>query len=150
MPRVQRILRLALLLVVLVAALLSAPAPAEAQGYRVIVHPDNPVDSMTESTVSRFFLRRVTSWDHGPKVEPVDQPEGSSVREAFSEGVHGRGVSEIKAFWNRNIFSGRALPPPVLEGDRAVVEYVREHPGAIGYVSPGAGTSGVKVVRVTD
>ena len=43
-------------------------------------------------------------------------------------------------------FSGRDVPPPELESDEAVVNYVLEHRGAVGYVSGAAKVRGAKVV----
>lgn len=138
------------LLVLAALATLIPTSPAMAQsGFRVVVHPNNPVESLTSAEVSRFFLKKVTIWDDGSKVEPVDQSDDTAVRSAFSREIHGRGVGAIKAYWNKLIFSGRGVPPPTLRDDREVVEYVRQHPEAIGYVHPSTGTAGVKVVQVT-
>jgi len=48
------------------------------------------------------------------------------------------------------IFSGKGIPPPEKPYDADVVAFVRETPGAVGYVSSGADTSSVKVVAVVD
>jgi len=134
--------------VVALGALL-APAAATAQsGFRVIVHPDNPVEAMTATELSRLFLKKVTTWPHGERVEPVDQSDSSGVRAAFSQAIHDREVAAIKAYWNKIIFSGRGIPPPELAGDREVLEFVRSHPDSIGYVSPRTSTSRVKVLRI--
>jgi hypothetical protein len=53
------------------------------------------------------------------------------------------------AYWQQQIFSGRGVPPLELSTETAVVEYVRAHPGAVGYVSAGADIRGLKVVEVT-
>ena len=63
--------------------------------------------------------------------------------------VHGKKVSSVKSYWQTMIFSGRATPPPELDSDRQVLDYVRGKPGAIGYVSAGATLgNGVKALRV--
>lgn len=147
--RTHRVLLRALAIVAVPLVVLLAPAAGQTQsGFRVVVHRDNPVDSMTANQLSRFFLRKVTTWPNGQRVEPVNQGDGSSARAAFSQEIHDREVSAVKAYWNKLIFSGRGMPPPELAGDRAVLEYVRSHPQSIGYVSPRADTSQVKVLRV--
>jgi ABC-type phosphate transport system substrate-binding protein len=73
------------------------------------------------------------------------------VRAAFSENVHGRSVASIKNYWQRQIFSGRNVPPPEFSDDSAMVAHVQSDPGAVGYVSPSASLgSGVKRIRVTE
>ena len=126
----------------------AATEPAEAPGYRVIVHRDNPAESILRQRVSLIMLKESSRWDHGLEAKPVDLGSGSPVRESFSRAVHGRSVSSIKNYWQRQISSNRAEPPPEVSSDAEVVAYVRSHPGGIGYVSLQAKLDGVKVVRV--
>ena len=120
------------------------------QGYRVIVHPDNPAESITKSTLSKYLLRKGKRWEHGLSVEPVDLDSQSEVRRAFSREVHGRSVSSIVSYWTRMIFSGRDVPPPEVANDAAVIAHVRSNPGAIGYVSASASLDGVKEITVIE
>jgi len=48
----------------------------------------------------------------------------------------------------QRILSGRQVPPPELDGDSAVVNYVASHVGARGYVSTSANASTVKPLVV--
>ena len=90
-------------------------------------------------------------WINGTTAMPVDQAASSDIREAFSLEVHGRDVGAIKSYWQRQIFSGRGVPPPELASDREVLDFVRANQGAVGYVSTSAKTGdGVKVLAVTD
>lgn len=123
---------------------------AKAPSYRIIVHRDNPADSISKVKISQLFLKKSSRWDHGPETEPVDRDSDSPVRESFSRAVHGRSVSSIKNYWQRQqqIFSGRGVPPPEVSSDADVIAHVKSRPGGIGYVSPNAKLDDVKVVRV--
>lgn len=134
----------ALIVLVLIQGAVTAQAPVE---YRVIVNASNPTKELTKSEVSSFLLKKKTKWAHGPEAAPADLGE-SPVRDAMSEDIHGRTVASIKNFWQRQIFSGRDVPPPELADDSKMVEFVRGKEGAIGYVSAGSRTDGVKVVTV--
>jgi hypothetical protein len=57
-------------------------------------------------------------------------------------------VAAVKAYWQQRIFSGRGVPPPALDSDQAVLEYVASHPGAVGYVSGAAAVGSTKVMSV--
>ena len=74
----------------------------------------------------------------------------SPVRQRFTLEIYGKQVIAISAYWQQMIFSGKGVPPPEKSTDADVVAYVRDTPGAIGYVWAGADTSSVKVVAVTD
>ena len=54
----------------------------------------------------------------------------------------------MRSYWQQVIFSGRDVPPPELSGDGSVLEDVKIHAGAVGYVSGGASTAGAKVLAV--
>ena len=129
---------------------LSAPATAGETIFRLIVNVNNPVESLTRGQVSKLFLRKATSWSAGGLVQPVDQAEGSRVREAFTNAVHHKTVGAVKAYWQQQVFSGRGVPPPEKGSDAEVTAYVNSNEGAIGYVSVNAKLDGVKAVSVTE
>ena len=126
---------------------LCAGADAVADDYAVVINFRNPVTALDRRAVSALFLKRVSLWEGGGAVLPVDGPN-SPVREAFSKDVHGRKASAVRSHWLQVIFSGRGVPPPEKASDREVIEYVRTHDGAIGYVSPQATTAEVRVLKV--
>jgi ABC-type phosphate transport system substrate-binding protein len=123
---------------------------AQDSGFLVVINPGNEIEAMEKDQISRIFLKKITKWANGSDVEPVDLDSQSPVREAFSRDVHGRSVSSIKNYWQRQIFSGRGTPPPELDSDAKVIEFVSSRPGAIGYVSPAASLDGVKVLRISE
>src|SRR5712691_4658256 len=127
--------RALLALVLLLAGAVTASA-AESEGFRVIVHADNGVSSLTRDRLSKLFLKKVTNWEDGQAVLVVELAESSPVREAFSKQVHGRSLAAVRAYWQQKIYSGADVPPSQVGSDAEVVAYVRSHPAAIGYVSP--------------
>lgn len=141
-----------IVLVMAVFGLCQLPATAqEKSSFVVIVHPDNPAKSVSKKKVSRLMLKELAKWEGGLSARPVDLDSRSETRREFSRDVHGRSVSSIKNYWQRQIFSGRAVPPPEVANDNAVITHVRSHPGAIGYVSASARLSGagVKVLNLS-
>lgn len=121
----------------------------ETPSYKVIVHLSNPISSMTKELASKLFLKKVSKWDNGHPVLPVDLTEASSVRERLSKELHGKSVAAIKGYWQQKIFSGRDIPPLEKGSDAEVLSYVRANPDAIGYVSGNATAENVKVVKIT-
>ena len=144
------ILRACALAVGLVATIVRGvePQAQEGAGFQVIVNSANPVSALTQDDIARLFLKERKSWDGGLAVEPVDQRARSDVREAFSTAALGRSPRAVIVHWQQQIFSGRNVQPRELESDDAVVEYVRTHAGAVGYVSPSGAVSGVKTVEI--
>jgi ABC-type phosphate transport system substrate-binding protein len=140
------------LFLMLAATLVSGAAPGGAmaqQGYAVIVNEANEVNEISSADLSAMYLRKIRRWPNGQEIVPVDLSENQSTRESFSVAIHGKSTSAIKAYWQKMIFSGKAVPPVEKTVDQDVVAYVRATPGAIGYVSSGASLSGVRRVSVT-
>jgi len=135
--------------ILLLVALVGHPSAAQQGGYAVIVNEANSVSTLSAEEVSKIFFKKTHRWTSGLDVVPVDLPESAPAREAFSAAVHGKSVGAVRAFWQQQIFSGRAVPPVERPSDEQVVAFVRATPGAIGYVSAGAPLSaGVRRVQI--
>ena len=138
-----------LVVVILASAAVMLPTAVAGQGFKIVVNSANPTDSISIQQLSRIFMKETTTWNSGQPVMPVDQAANSNVRQGFSKVILGRDTSAVKSYWQRLIFSGRGVPPPEKSSDEAVLDFVREHPGAVGYVSSGTDVgSGVKVLEI--
>jgi ABC-type phosphate transport system substrate-binding protein len=125
----------------------------ESIGFKVIVHVSNPTKQLSKQELSQLFLKKVTQWkDSNEAVLPIDLVDNSPVRQKFSERIHGRGVASIKAYWQKQIFSGRGVPPEEKKSEEEVLKYVSENPGAVGYIADATKIEGsnVKVVEIVD
>jgi ABC-type phosphate transport system substrate-binding protein len=142
-----RAIAMSLVLMLSWAALLARANPPPPAAYRVIVHPRNPVHGVDRSLLADAFLKKVTRWSHGEAIRPVDLTD-SAPRRKFSEEVLGRSVAAVRSYWQQQIFSGRGIPPPELDGDQAVVRFVLQNAGAVGYVSGNADVGAAKVLAV--
>lgn len=131
----------------LAALLLATALPAAAEDFKVVVHPDNPAAELTGPELSRLFLKKTLRWPERRPVQPVE-PASTRLREQFARAIHQKSLNAVKSYWNQVIFSGQDVPPLEKPDDAAVVAFVRSDPGAIGYVSAGADTAGVKVLVV--
>lgn len=134
-----------LLALILTANLSAAEAP-----FVVIVHRSNPATSISRADLSAIYMKRLRSWSGGGEIEVVEQPLRSRIREQFSRAIHGKSVAYVNRYWQRLIFAGRAVPPRELRNSAAVLQFVRAHRGAIGYVDRGTPLGDdVKVLAVT-
>ncbi len=125
-----------------------ALAEEEAQSFVVIVNAQSGESSATREFLTGAFLKQATRWPGGEQLRPVDLRPDSATRSRFSEVVLRRSVSAVRNYWQQRIFTGRGVPPPEVESDAAVLQYVRLHPGSVGYVSPQADCREVKVLAI--
>lgn len=129
----------------------SLPSADAADGFKVVVNSANDVSEISKKELSALMLKKRSKWPGSDlKVDPVDLVTDSPVREAFSKLIHGRSTSGIESFWQRQIFSGKGVPPTKVANDSDVIDHVKENPGGIGYVSPNASVDGVKVVAIVN
>lgn len=148
-------MRLRLSTVLLLALALGLPGrpssvSAQEAPFKVVANTANPASAVSRGELSQIFMRKVKTWADGQKTAPVDQPDTAAVRDAFSRAIHREAAAGIKAYWLQQVFSGRMVPPSELPSDAEVVAFVRANAGAVGYVSAGAATRGVKVLEVND
>lgn len=142
--------RFAILLAMLVSGD-DAPASSPKARFCVVVNASSDVSSLTRTELSAIFMKRKRSWANRSEIVPVDQPAKSKLRDDFSKAVHGKNSAYVIRYWQRLIFSGRSIPPRELASDAAVLEFVKETEGAIGYVACDAALGdGVKVVQVKE
>lgn len=129
------------------AAIVVFAVPAGAQGFKIVAHPEVPLTEIGQTAASNLFLKKDRKLG-GVEAAPIDQPASSPVRDAFSKAVHGRATSAVVTYWQQQVFSGKDTPPPSKPSDDAILAFVKSTPGAIGYVSEGASTDGVKVLKI--
>jgi hypothetical protein len=138
-----------LLLVTLVVWLGVLGAPrADGEAYKVIVHPSNPVTAVERAFVRDTFLKKATSWGHGPGLRPIDLGGAAPIRTRFSKEVLRKTRAQLRSYWNQQIFSGKGVPPPEATSVASAIAYVLDNPGAIAYVPADADVGRARVIRL--
>lgn len=124
-------------------------ARAENAGdFLVIVNPSNSATVAPRAFLADAFLKASTRWDDGEPIRPVDLRPDSSVRRVFSDRILKRSILAVRSYWQQRIFSGRDVPPAELDSDEAVVSFVVEHRGGVGYVAKSAKLGAAKVLAI--
>lgn len=120
--------------------------------FRIIVNKKSEISTLSKSDISKLFLKKQRRWENGEAVKPVDLKETSAIRENFSKNIHGRKISSIKAYWQKQIFTGKAVPPPEKQSAADVIKYVEENEGAIGYIADDTSVKkyAVKAIKIED
>ena len=129
----------------LLAALLTVTSVAQA-GVVVVMSSKSDVSSLSKAQVAQIFMAKTDALPNGRVAKPVDQAEGSAVRNEFYDKVADKSAAQMKAYWSQLTFTGKAQPPRKVSGDAAVKAALGENPAAIGYISDGAVDGSVKVV----
>jgi len=125
--------------------------PASAEGFKIIVNRSVSLSELPKDAVKQIMMKKISKLPDGTGAAPVDLPPDSPVREAFSRDVLGRSASAVSSFWQRQIFSGKEVPPPSVSSEAEVIAHVASVPGGLGYVSSDAKLpASVVEVRLVD
>ncbi|GGY19002.1 hypothetical protein GJV26_00715 [Massilia dura] len=122
-----------------VAAFAAAATPAAAETV-VIVSAKNPATRMFSEQAAQFFLGKSTMFT------PVDQADGSAIRNEFYKKVTDKDAAQVKAIWSKLVFTGKAQAPKEFKTSAEVKKAVADDPKAIGYIEKSAVDDTVKVI----
>ena len=125
---------------------LSLAAGAASADVVAVVSASSPIMSLSKSQVTDIFLGRVSRFPDGSQAVPIDQVEGSSVRDQFYVKVAGKSPAQVKAFWSKIIFTGRGQPPKAVPNSIDMKKRIAENPAAIGYIEEQLVDDTVRVV----
>ncbi len=111
----------------------------------VIVNPANG-SQISKEEIADIYLGKLKRFSNGEAVLAVDHQESADIRTQFLQAVLDKNPTQMKSYWSRLIFTGKGVPPEVMENDAEIVKYVSKNPGAIGYIETQAVTDKVKVI----
>ena len=111
-----------------------APAALPAGSVLVVAHPDTP--ALDEQTVQKIYLGKIVEIDGRPII-PVNLARGSAMRKNFMERILAQDDDKFIAYWTVRRYIGKGSPPREFASVEQQLEYVRNTPGAIGYLDEG-------------
>jgi ABC-type phosphate transport system substrate-binding protein len=88
---------------------------------------------LSSAQVASIFRRKRQFWDDQMRIVAVNLPALHPLRRHFSQRLFKRSPEDLQAYWNDQYFHG-VLPPAVLASEEAVMRFVADTPGAVGYV----------------
>jgi ABC-type phosphate transport system substrate-binding protein len=113
----------------------------------IIVHPSNS-NSISEDDINRIFLGKNKSFESGDSIKAVNLKSGDDIRTEFEQKALGKSSKQVKAYWSKLIFSGKAKPLVESGSDEEALKFVADNPDAIAYVDANKVNDTVKVVKV--
>ncbi len=112
----------------------------------VVVNARCGVAAMTRNEVINVFFGRNRQYFNGVAVEPVDLSDSHPDRKRFYGSLVGKDLSEVNAYWARQVFSGRMPPLARVGSSDDVLRWVVSHPGGIGFMDSSKVDARVRVV----
>lgn len=111
-----------------------------------VVSSTSAITELSKAQVSEIFLGRVSRFPNGTLAVPIDQEEGSKVRDEFYFAYTGKSPAQLKAHWAKVVFTGRGQPPKSAPSSGEVRKLLAANPLAIAYLERSAVDSSVRVL----
>lgn len=117
---------------------LSCIIPAQAA---VVIIGGLDTNDISASEAKKLFLGKGSS----PLVA-FELSENSAVRSEFHSKVTNKSDSQLKAYWSKQVFTGKGNPPATLSNAAMVKSTIASTPNAIGYIDEADLDDTVKVL----
>lgn len=127
---------------------LSLSCSTAASDVVAVVSVQSSVMVLSQNQIVDIFLGNTRLLPNGEKAIPIDQAEGSVMRDEFYTKFAGKSAAQMKAHWSKIIFTGRGQPPKeaALSGD--VKKRISDNPNSIGYIDSNMVDSSVRVLQL--
>jgi ABC-type phosphate transport system substrate-binding protein len=112
-----------------------------------VVSSNSAITTLSKNQISDIFLGRSARFPDGRPAVPLDQAEGTALRDEFYANFTGKTAAQMKAYWSKILFTGRGQPPKAVSDNGQVKQWLATNPSAIGYIARSAVDSSVKVLN---
>jgi len=143
--RPAQVLGLCLLLIGVSEAAAGVVASAAGVRIDVVTGPSPPAIDLDRRNLRDIFLKRIVIDHAGKALVPLNLPPEDPLRAAFSRELLDKPPDALQRFWNERYFQG-VSPPYVVRSQEAMLRYIAETPGALGYVASCWADERVRVV----
>ena len=106
---------------------------AQAQGVVLVSTRSGGIAELDRETAAQLYLGRRTSLPDGRSARLLDLPAGPE-RDLFYERLTAKNPSQIRAYWSRMVFTGRAHPPHEANDQEDALRRVLTDPSALAYL----------------
>lgn len=141
-----------LILIPFLFVILTAFAPATE--IAIIVNKENTIEKLTVGEAKLYWLRKIKKrWpDINKNIKPVDRKSGNAEQEAFYAKVLGMSATDVETYFSQRQYEAAEKPQDKFSSDAAIIDFVAEEAGAIGFVNSASLTaeakSKVKIVLI--
>ncbi len=123
--------------------LVSWPLYATEQ-YAIIANARFPLNALTHEQVKRIYLKKLR-YISAQELYALNYPARHPLRQQFEHDILGMTPSQLKRYWTKAHYRG-VRPPLIQHSFEAVITFVRNVDGALGYLPLDAIPKDVKIL----
>ena len=103
--------------------------------------------SIAKKKLKKILLGKQKKWDDGTVIVLV-MLEGGDTHGEFVKKFAGKSAKQFTNYWRKMVFSGKGKMPRAFADEAALIAFVGETPGALGYATEGAALGGAKAAAI--
>jgi hypothetical protein len=132
--------------------LYSSKAFSKPSSFIVIANIMAPVESISTSELRDIYNGDRVFWKSGKRIRAARLSDDTPANTDFLSIVVGKSPSQYVQHWRHKLFSGKGLPPKVLEDAEKMMVYIEENESSIGFipVSKRISSPKLKTIEVTN
>ena len=136
------------LLLIMIAVM--APSASQAEVI-IIVNSNLKVTQLEKKDVQDIFLDKKITWPDDKETEiKFVLISDADFHKEFVKDYTRKSTAQFKRYWNNMVFTGKGMMPKNIDSVDALIQYVSQTDGAIGYISPGEPIEGVEVLEIKE
>lgn len=145
--KIQWLIR-GLFLFILLSILNSMNIVRGAELIAVVVNPGSSEQTISKNALRAIFGMRLQVWPDGNPVKVFVLPDDHPVHISFSKEVVNVFPYQLRAAWDRLVFSGTGQAPIEVPTEEEMRTKVAAMPGAIGYLRGGMVNDQIHVLQI--
>lgn len=112
-----------------------------------IANPGVGDSALSKADLEKMLVGKMKKWGDGSTLKLV-VIKGSDLHKEMAKAYAGKSDSQFDNHWKRLLFTGQGIAPVEVSDEAEMVRTVSSTPGALGYISTGAGNGDVKLIQV--
>ncbi|CED72225.1 membrane protein [Aliivibrio wodanis] len=123
-----------------------ALVPSSFADIYVVAHKEAQIEHLSKDEVTALFLGKKRTLPNGELAFMIDRGLDSTTRSEFFYLLNKMSLPRVNAYWSRLTFSGRMIPPTVIEQEAEMLVLLSEKTNAISYTNQKPTDSEVSII----
>lgn len=119
--------------------------PSQDVAIHIVTAEQGHLRQLQRDEAELLFLGRRTTAADGTPVILIDLPAGP-IRDRFYLLLTGKNPQQTRAYWSRQVFTGRARPPLEALSIEQAIEWLLQTPGTVAYLPASNGDARLRVL----
>jgi ABC-type phosphate transport system substrate-binding protein len=116
--------------------------------YEIVTHSGVIEKTLSKSSLRAIFGMRLHAWPNGTPIRVFVLPDEVPLHIAFSKEKLNVFPYQLRAAWDRLVFSGTGQAPETVNSPEEMLAKVASTPGAIGYLTRSKMDGSVNVLQI--